>query len=294
MFHLSVVPIWTHLSDKDGLTGGAHHFEFWSKAGIRTTQFDKTISDKWSQAEFMKLGNCVYVKVKVAFSVDAYLSNKIAATSALVLAPFESGKNLDVVNVNSFSDLQKTPAPKGWTPDPKEWTPAPDENIKAIWLTEPSTRTEFPPIATKTVYFVVTLLIGFVAAFLADKLIRYLLNNLLFALVAAGLFLAVLAPTTDGKNAHSELPYAYFEILRCVVCGASFYGAFKFKSRQGWLWTMVAAGVLFNPIVPAPFTRVAWQIIDVAAGTFFLFSISLFKKTLVSVVPPAVKAPSQA
>jgi hypothetical protein len=42
---------------------------------------------------------------------------------------------------------------------------------------------------------------------------------------------------------------------------------------------MVGVAVLFNPIFPTRFSREAWQVIDVAAGIFFLGSIALFKKT---------------
>jgi hypothetical protein len=260
------------------------HFGNWSKAGLRTTQGTRKggvwsplgePNEKWSNAEFLNVGSNVFVKGAgpVEASQPARDLGAVREGSALVLTPFD-GKNYDVMDAGKTPDQQQAQ-------DGKFGPATAHENvkIKAVWLTEPSTRTEFLPLATRTAYFLATLLVGFIAAFLGAVLIGYLMNNLFFTLAAAGLFLAAFAPTEGyGEHVHSVLPNAYFEVLRCAVCGVSCYGAFKLRGRQGWLWTMVGVAVLFNPIVPARFSREAWQVIDAAAGIFFLISIVLFKK----------------
>lgn len=249
-------------------TESPSNFGNWSKAGLRTTVAGRGWTDEWSESEFLKVGSNVFVKGAgpVKASQPARDLGFVPAGTALVLTPFD-GKNYDVVSPDERLYVRES-----------EFQPP----IKAVWLTEPSTRTEFPPLATKTGYLLAALLVGFIAAYLGAKLIGYLLNNFLFTLAAAGLFLAAFAPTEGyGQNVHSVLPSAYFEVLRCAVCGFSCYGAFKLRGRQGWLWTLVGLAVLFNPIVPARFSREAWQVIDAAAGIFFLVSIALFRK------PPA-------
>jgi hypothetical protein len=76
-----------------------------------------------------------------------------------------------------------------------------------------------------------------------------------------------------------SLPYAYFQILRLVVCGTACFGAFALKQRQGWLWTMVIIAVLFNPLLPVRLDRGTWQAIDLATGIVFLVSIPLLWKS---------------
>ena len=266
-------------------SGSLSHFGNWSKAGVRTTMGIRDHrgvwspvgepTAEWSNAEFLRVGSNVFVRGAgpVDASQPARDLGAVRDGTALVLTPFD-GKNYDVVGGGKSPDLQQAPHDK-FEPPPV-WLV---QNIKAVWLTEPSTRTEFPPLATRTAYFLATLLVGFIAAFLGAVLIGYLMNNFLFTLAAAGLFLAAFAPTEGyGEHVHSVLPNAYFEVLRCAVCGVSCYGGFKLRGRQGWLWTMVGVAVLFNPIVPARFSREAWQVIDAAAGIFFLISIVLFKK----------------
>jgi hypothetical protein len=68
-----------------------------------------------------------------------------------------------------------------WFTEPSK-EPAIDFNgsnipVKEHWLTEPSTRNEFSPVATLAIYFASTFLIVFLAAFYAPSLIGYLLNN---------------------------------------------------------------------------------------------------------------------
>ena len=76
------------------------------------------------------------------------------------------------------------------------------------------------------------------------------------------------------------LPYAYFQIMRLVVCGAACFGAFTLKQRQAWMWTMIIVAVLFNPVLPVRLDRGTWQAIDLLTGIFFLVSVPQFWKSV--------------
>lgn len=94
------------------------------------------------------------------------------------------------------------------------------------------------------------------------------------------------------------LPYAYFQLLRWVVCGTSIYRISRaFEAGQGgWLWTFVVVAILFNPIIPFHFDRDAWVLIDLAIGVLMLASLVALK-SMVDVkapsMPPTDETPSQ-
>lgn len=85
----------------------------------------------------------------------------------------------------------------------------------------------------------------------------------IFYAVAAMLFLA-LAP----------LPYAYYEILRVVVCGTFGYLAYVAVQRGANFHVALFAitAIIFNPIIPIYFDRAIWAVIDAGAGAALLFS----------------------
>lgn len=70
-----------------------------------------------------------------------------------------------------------------------------------------------------------------------------------------------------------ELPYAYFQALRLVVCGAGCLCAATLRKLPFWLWAMAITAILFNPFIPARFSRSTWQVIDVIAGVIFLCAV---------------------
>jgi len=71
-------------------------------------------------------------------------------------------------------------------------------------------------------------------------------------------------------------PYAYYQFLRIVVCGASFFLVWYFNEIQikslGWLF--IVPGLLFNPIFPVYLDKQLWQTLDVAFGLLFLASLT--------------------
>lgn len=86
-----------------------------------------------------------------------------------------------------------------------------------------------------------------------------------YVLVAVALLLGALG----------EHPYSYYQILRWVVSIAAFYRAYQFHEHDSniWKWTMIALGILFNPIVPFYMEKETWAIFDVLGGAVLLASL---------------------
>lgn len=72
-----------------------------------------------------------------------------------------------------------------------------------------------------------------------------------------------------------NLPYAYYQLLRWLVCIVACYGGYiaKYNRRVIWIWAFVALAVLFNPIAPIQFNRDMWAPIDVASAIVLVISI---------------------
>ncbi len=73
-------------------------------------------------------------------------------------------------------------------------------------------------------------------------------------------------------GALGDWPYAYYQLLRWVVCGVGAYTAFiAYESgRTGWAGLFGLIAVLFNPIVPFYMQRETWQVLDLLAAVPFL------------------------
>jgi len=82
-------------------------------------------------------------------------------------------------------------------------------------------------------------------------------------LLAAALFLV---------GALGSWPYAYYQLLRWIVCGVGAYSAYLAytQNRKGWAGIFAVVAILFNPIMPFYLERDTWQIIDVIAAIPFL------------------------
>lgn len=89
-------------------------------------------------------------------------------------------------------------------------------------------------------------------------------------LVLAGVMLLLAIPPV--------WPYAYYQLMRIVVCIAAVFGAyvaFKHK-RSAWVWVLAAIAVLFNPLAPIHLDKETWVIPDlVAAILMFIASRKL-------------------
>jgi FtsH-binding integral membrane protein len=92
-------------------------------------------------------------------------------------------------------------------------------------------------------------------------------------LLVAGIFLL---------GALGTWPYAYYQLLRWVVCGAAVYVVYLgLESKTdhkgiGWLM-MVVIAVVFNPIAPIYFPKGTWSVLDLVAAIFF-FAYAYFLK----------------
>lgn len=79
---------------------------------------------------------------------------------------------------------------------------------------------------------------------------------------AAGLLVGAVAPW----------PYAYYQVLRWVISPTALFLAVDFgrNGGHGRAWTWAVVGVLFNPLWPVHFDRLAWNIVDVVVAALFL------------------------
>ena len=89
-------------------------------------------------------------------------------------------------------------------------------------------------------------------------------------LFAAGIFLL---------GALGAWPYAYYQLLRWVVCGVGAYTAYLgFKTdNTGLGWIMVAVAVLFNPIAPIYLSKGTWSLADLVTAIIFFASADFLK-----------------
>jgi len=66
----------------------------------------------------------------------------------------------------------------------------------------------------------------------------------------------------------SSWPYGLYVLLRIVVCSSSaFLAWFSAERKRGkWAWILGITAVIFNPVVPFPFGRSLWAVLDVACA----------------------------
>ncbi len=74
-------------------------------------------------------------------------------------------------------------------------------------------------------------------------------------------------------------PYAYYVLLRWVVCPCFGYVAFQAyeKGKVRWAWVLGITAVLFNPIVPVHLNREMWFVIDLFAVAVSAGSVLAFR-----------------
>lgn len=79
--------------------------------------------------------------------------------------------------------------------------------------------------------------------------------------------------------AFGDHPYAYYQMLRWVVCGVTGYGAFVAYEKKNipWAWVFGITAVLFNPIMPFYMQRETWQMFDIAAALVLVVSLFMFR-----------------
>jgi Family of unknown function (DUF6804) len=69
-------------------------------------------------------------------------------------------------------------------------------------------------------------------------------------------------------------PYAYYTLLRVVVCLAAGLLALTTYQRSNkvtlWFAAFVGTSILFNPIFPIHLTRGLWTVLDLAGAALFV------------------------
>ena len=67
-------------------------------------------------------------------------------------------------------------------------------------------------------------------------------------------------------------PYAYYQILRFVVCSIGAYVAvIAYSWKKLWAtWLFGIIAILFNPLIPIHLSRELWQPTDMISGVLFL------------------------
>lgn len=82
----------------------------------------------------------------------------------------------------------------------------------------------------------------------------------------------LLVAATFLIGALGDWPYAYYQLLRWVVCGSAAYSVYiaYTQKRRVWTGTFAVVAILFNPIAPFYMERETWQILDVVAAIPFL------------------------
>lgn len=81
----------------------------------------------------------------------------------------------------------------------------------------------------------------------------------------------------------SMWPYGYYQLLRWVVSIIGISNAYQtYKlNLKGWMITMIAIAILFNPIAPLTFSKGTWVLFDVAVAIIMFVVSSKFKKEIV-------------
>jgi hypothetical protein len=69
-------------------------------------------------------------------------------------------------------------------------------------------------------------------------------------------------------------PYAYFQLLRVVVCGTCAYLALVAwgMEQHGWTAALVGVALLFNPFLTVGLSRRIWQVFDIVTAAFLIFA----------------------
>lgn len=95
--------------------------------------------------------------------------------------------------------------------------------------------------------------------------------------------LSIIAGTMLLLAIPSMWPYGYYQLLRWIVSIAGVSNAYQtYKLKlNGWMITMIAVAILFNPIVPITFSKGTWVLFDIAVAIImFVVSFKLKKEII--------------
>ena len=77
-----------------------------------------------------------------------------------------------------------------------------------------------------------------------------------------------------------ENPYAYYVLLRWILCPVFAYLAIKSFSyhKEDWVWILGVTAAIYNPIIPLHLTREIWSVINIITIGIAVASIFLMRK----------------
>lgn len=80
----------------------------------------------------------------------------------------------------------------------------------------------------------------------------------------------------------SVWPYGFYQLLRWVVSIVALSNAYQINklNLKGWMVTMVAVAILFNPIAPITFSKGTWIFFDLVSAIIMFILSSKFKDTI--------------
>ena len=90
-----------------------------------------------------------------------------------------------------------------------------------------------------------------------------------------------LAPAALFFDAVAPLPYAFYMLLRVVVCAACGYLAwadYQSRGASGWVVALVVASVVFNPFVPIHLFKEAWMLLNLAVAALLVFHMMSMRR----------------
>jgi len=75
--------------------------------------------------------------------------------------------------------------------------------------------------------------------------------------------------------AFADHEYAYYQVLRFLVCATAAYGIYvaSVRNKAGWNWLLVCVAATFNPIWPIHLDKGMWLLIDLCAAAILAVSI---------------------
>lgn len=83
------------------------------------------------------------------------------------------------------------------------------------------------------------------------------------ALLVVCMIVLVFAATSDWR-------YAFYVLLRLLICASSLFAALKRYSQRltFWMWCFGVVAVLYNPLVPMRMARADWQSVNIVTAVF--------------------------
>lgn len=78
-----------------------------------------------------------------------------------------------------------------------------------------------------------------------------------------------------------NLPYAYYNLLRLVVCGSSIYLGYQYNQNksEGFSWALYIQAFIYNPLFPMYLGRELWVIVNAISIALFIGTYIADKKS---------------